>query len=243
MASPQQQIDRLAERWAKTNRLPVICTLGRKPLPRRGGACSACTAPREFELDQAVAQLIDAGMFKGTGSCPYRVITSHLVAGLILSPEAFRAQSAGQYRIDPVVEIKGGLRRIRAVTRATNLTREDIEALCDKDVWWEALSEVHSAQHALESALVKFQSVNREQTPRSARGRTGALHIQAVARTMATAWRVLTGHLPAKDNEKFHGLLLAAVATIFGHPGKEPNWEAATKTAVTHIRKDAASRS
>jgi hypothetical protein len=60
---------------------------------------------------------------------------------------------------------------------------------------------------------------------------------------MATAWRVLTGHLPAKDNVKFHGLVLAGVATIFGHPAKEPNLESATRTAVEHINKDAASGS
>jgi hypothetical protein len=47
------------------------------------------------------------GAFKGTGACPYQVITSYVVAGLIFSPEAIRAKSAGWYRVDPVVEIKG----------------------------------------------------------------------------------------------------------------------------------------
>jgi hypothetical protein len=32
-----------------------------------------------------------------------------VVAGLIFSPEAIRAKSAGRYRVDPVVEIKGAL--------------------------------------------------------------------------------------------------------------------------------------
>ena len=53
---------------------------------------------------------------------------------------------------------------------------------------------------------------------------------------MAQAWRVLSGQLPGKTNKNFHDLLLAAVATIFGHPAKEPNWEAATKTALRHIK-------
>jgi hypothetical protein len=66
---------------------------------------------------------------------------------------------------------------------------------------------------------------------------------QAVARAMAGAWRELTGRLPAKDNSKFHGLLLAAVATLFGHPANEPNCESLTKTAVERIRRDAATRS
>jgi hypothetical protein len=106
-AGAQQVINRLAERWEKSSGLK--CTLGRKPLRRRGGGCSICPAKQEFELDQAAAQLINAGVFKGTGLCPYQVITSHLVAGLVFGPETFRAKSAGQYRVDPVVEIKGVL--------------------------------------------------------------------------------------------------------------------------------------
>jgi len=64
----------------------------------------------------------------------------------------------------------------------------------------------------------------------------------SVARALAGAWRVLTGRLPAKNDKKFHGLLHAAVASIFGHPAKEPNWESTTRTAVKHIKNDAASR-
>jgi hypothetical protein len=60
---------------------------------------------------------------------------------------------------------------------------------------------------------------------------------------MAHAWRQLTGRLPAKDNSTFHGLLGAAIASIFGHPVKEPDLESATRTAVDRIRKGAASRS
>jgi hypothetical protein len=120
--STQQVIDRLAERSAKASRVPVKCTLGRKPLPRRGGGCTACTVPREFELDRAVAQLINTGAFKGTSLCPHQVITNHLVAGLIFGPEAFRAKSAGQYRVDPVVEIKGALKRIGSITHLKGCT-------------------------------------------------------------------------------------------------------------------------
>ena len=236
--STQQVIDRLAERSAEASGASVKCTLGRRTLGRRGGGCSACKPPREFELDREVGQLINKGAFKGTSVCPYQVITSHLVAGLVFGPEAFRAKSAGQYRVDPVVEIKGALKRIGTVTRATGLTREDIEGLSNKDEWGQALHAVFSAEHALKNALAIFQSPARKAS-RAPRGRAGALHIQAVARAMANAWRVLTGHLPAKDNEKFHDLLLAAVATIFGHPAKEPNWESATRIAVEHINASA----
>jgi hypothetical protein len=138
-----------------------------------------------------------------------------------------------------VVEIKGALKRIGTITRATRWSREDIETLINKDDWWQALHAVFSAEHALKNALAIFQSQIPRKTSRSPRGRAGALHIQAVARAMANAWRVLTGHLPAKDNEKFHDLLLAAVATIFGHPAKEPNLESATRTAVEHINASA----
>ena len=61
-----------------------------------------------FELDQAV-----------------HVISNHLVAGLIFSPGAIRAKSAGGYRVDPVAEIRGALKRISAITHATGWSRED----------------------------------------------------------------------------------------------------------------------
>jgi hypothetical protein len=77
----------------------------------------------EFELDQAVAQLIKSGAFKGTGVCPYQAITSHLVAGLIFRPELMRAKSAARDRVDPVIVMKGALKRIGAITRATGLFR------------------------------------------------------------------------------------------------------------------------
>ena len=236
--NPQQVINRLAERSAMTGRQPVKCKLASETLPQRGKSCSACTVRPEFELDQEVARLIDAGTFKGSSVCPYRVISSHLVAGLIISPEAVRAKSAGRYRVDPVAEIKGALKRIGAITRATGWSRGDIEGLSNKDGCWEAFDAVFAAEHALEKALAIFRS----QTSGLPRGRAGALHVQAVARALATAWRVLTGRLPAKDNEKFHDLLLAGFATVFGHPEKEPNLESVTRIAVERI-KDAVSRS
>jgi hypothetical protein len=48
---------------------------------------------------------------------------------------------------------------------------------------------------------------------------------------MVGAWRELTGRPPAKANFKFHGLLLAASASICEHPAEEQNLEWATKMA------------
>jgi hypothetical protein len=235
----QQAINRLAERSIIASRQPIKCKLGSESLPRRGNACSACTVRREFELDQAVAELITAGAFKGAGACPYQVITSYVVAGLIFSPEAIRAKSVGRYRVDPMAEIKGALKHIRAITRATRWSREDIEGLSNKDAYWDAVEGVFAAEHALQKALPIFQS----QTIRLPRGRAGALHVQAVARVMATAWRVLTGRLPAQNNGNFHKLLAAGVATIVGDAAKEPNLESATRIAVARIKKEAAAKS
>ena len=241
-ARPQQVVDRLAERWAEANReskrQPVACKLGHEPPRRRGGGCSKCRPPQEFELDQEVAQLISSGAFKGTGECPYRVITSHLIAGLIAGPEVFRARSMGQYHVDPVMEIKGALKRIRIITRATRLTREDIESFEDKDDWSKALYLVSSAEQALENALPIFGSRMPVKTGRSRRA--GALHIQAAARALVGAWYVLTRRLPAKNNSKFRALLRAANFTLFGHSGKEPSFESATRIAVRHFKKSAA---
>jgi len=232
-ARTQQIIERLTERCLKVTR---PCALGRKPLPRRGGACSECRISREFELDQAVAELVNTGAFKGIGLCPYHIIASHLVARLVFGPERSRARSAGQSRVDAMLEIKGALKRIGAITRSTALTREDVEAISNKDEWWQALSAVYSAEHDLQKALAIFRSQAPSKTGSLRRGPIGALHIQAVAIALARAWRVLTGQLPGKTNKNFHDLLLAAVATIFGHPAKEPNWEAATRTAVRNIK-------
>jgi hypothetical protein len=209
--------------------------------PPAWGRLLGLHSAKESEIDRAVAQLINRSTFKHAGVCPYVVVTSHLLAGLTIGPEAFRARSAGQLRVDPVVEIKGALKHIGTVLYAAGLTREDIAAIGNDGDQWKALRAVLTAEHALENASALFRQIP-VKTSRPAGGRTGALHIQAMTRAMANAWRVLTGRLPAKDNLKFHGLLLAAVATIFGHPAKEPDWESATKTAVKRIKKDAASR-
>jgi hypothetical protein len=238
-----QVIDRLAERSLKP---PAHCRLGSEARRRRGGSCSACRPPQEFEIDQAIAQLIDSGAFARAGVCPYQIVASHLVAALTLGPEISRARarSAGRLRIDPVVEVKGALKRIRTLL-FSGPSRDNIEAIASTNdgARWQALSAVLTAERALEKALALFQSPIPEKASRSPRGRTGALHNQAVARAMVGAWRQLTGRLPAKDNLKFHDLLLAAIASIFGHPAKDLNLESATKTAVERIRKDAASRS
>jgi hypothetical protein len=187
MVKAQQVINRLAERSIRASRQPVKCRLRSESLRRRGNACSACTVDREFELDQVVAELINAGVFKGTGTCPYQVITSHLVAGLIFSPEAIRAKSAGQYRVDPVLAIKGALKRVRAITRATRWSREDIEGLSNKDAYWEAFEAVFAAEHAFTEGLADIPIADHSLagwTGRSAaRPSRGARHGECLARS------------------------------------------------------------
>jgi len=249
-ASPQQVIDRLAERtleagqrWGKAGQSPAQCRLGNEPRRRRG-TCSACTVAQEFEIDWEITQLIDRAVIRRAGLCPYRVVASHLVAGLTLGPEVFRARSTGRLRVDPVVEIKGARKCIRSILYATRLSHDDIETISisnDGD-WWQALYAVVVADRALEKARALFQARIPAKTSSSPHGRTGKLHNQAVARAMALAWRQLTGRLPAKDNSKFQHLLQAAIVTIFGDRVKVPNLQTATKTAVDRIKKDAAGR-
>jgi hypothetical protein len=120
-----QVIDRLAQRSLKP---PAHCRLGSEARRRRGGSCSACRPPQEFEIDQAIAQLIDSGAFARAGVCPYQVVASHLVAALTLGPEISRARSASRLRIDPVVEVKGALKRIRTLL-FSGPSRDNIEAI------------------------------------------------------------------------------------------------------------------
>src|ERR1700730_8172313 len=216
------------------------CRLGCEPARRRGGACSACTVRRKLEIDMEVERLIDAGAFKRRGLCPYRVVDRYLFVALTTGPDLFRARRPDKVRVDPVVEIKGARNRIAPIL-ASSLCPEDIEAITatGNDASWKARHDVLLADQHLKKALDSFTS----QPPTSSRrGRPVDLRTQAIARGMARAWQRLTGRLPAKDNSKFHSLLLAAMATIFGHPAKEPNLEWATKTAVKRIKKDAASR-
>ena len=226
MALPQQIINRLTERWAEANESQDPCRLGYELRRRRRGPCSVCTSPQEYELDREIAQLIDSVPFRRPGICPYRVIVSHLIAGLTFGPEASRARSASRPNIDPVAEIKSAQRHIHAALRATGLSLEDIEAISIRDNRdrWQPLYAILTAERALETALVVFRAQNPAKG-RSPRGRIGALHNQAVTRAMALAWRQLTGRLPGKDNTKFHGLLLAATATVFGACEKQPDFE------------------
>jgi hypothetical protein len=239
-ANPQLAINGLMQQLLAAK--PASCKFGQEVLSRRGSACSACEWLVKHELDRAVAHLINAAIYKRAG-CPYRTIASHLVAGLTLGPEAFRARGVGRKRIDPQVELKGALRHIRTVLGACGLSRENIAILSDKgDGWNAALSAVLLAEEAICRARQLFDTQPSEKPRSYPRGRTGALHNQALARALARAWHVLTGRLPAKDNVRFHGLLLAAATTIFGLPFKEPDWESATKRAVEHIRKEIARR-
>jgi hypothetical protein len=233
-------IKTLVERWRDGASAPS-CKLGRESLSRRGGACSACTWPVNNELDQAVAHLINTAIYQRAGGCPYRIIASHLLAGLSLGPEAFRARGVGRRRIDPRVKLRQARFHVRAVLGVCGLSREDIAALSPKgNRWYAALSAVLLAEGAIDDALQLFEL--QTQARSSPRGRTGALHYQALTRALARAWRVLTGRLPAKNNVKFHELLRAAATTIFGPPSQEPDWESLTKGAVEHIRKDVATR-
>jgi hypothetical protein len=245
VVSPQQVIDRLMKRWGQARQSAASCRLGYGSRRRRGGACAACAHPHEFEIDQAITQLINSAVFQRAGICPYQVVASHLIAGLTLGPEVSRLRSGGQHRVDLVTDIKSILKCIRIFLHATGSTRDNIEAVAVsyEGSYWQALYAVLTAERALEKALALFQSEVSGKSSRSSRGRTGALDYQAIARATAGAWRELTGRLPAKDNSKFHGLLAAAIATIFGHLGKEPNFESATKIAVERIRKDPASGS
>src|SRR5262249_684620 len=151
------------------------------------------------------------------------IVESHLLAGLTLGPEVSRARSAGP-RTDPVVEIKAILKRIRILIYASGLSREDIEAISIRNdgARWQALYAIVAAERILQNALDLFRAQIPPKTSPSARGRTGALHIQAIARAMALAWRQLTGRLPAKDNIKFQGLLHAAITSIFEDSANEP---------------------
>jgi hypothetical protein len=231
----QQVINRLSERWYQGRDVPE-CELGRELRTRRGGKCSACTTKAEFEVDREVSRLIDKGTFDRPLACPYRVVTN-LLCAMIIGPEAARARAGKLARVDPVRELNAIIKRVSLFIRATiTLSREDIEALSDDENEWRPHKLIVSAERNLREALALVQQLERTKPrARSRGGRTGDLDIQAVARAMATAWRELTGSLPAKENLSFHSLLSAATITVLGDLPHDPNWEAATQTARQRI--------
>lgn len=155
--------------------------------------------------------------------------------GLTMGPEVGRARINKSNRIDPVHELTQALVHIGEVLRTTTLSTEDIEVMVGEEDDLRILKLVASAQRNLRAAVGMLRPLVQQHARPSRVGRTGDLGIQAVSRAMALAWRELVGSLPAKDNTSFHGLLSAAVVTLFGELPEEPNWEAATHTARRRI--------
>ena len=222
----------------KDDEAPPRCELARQSLGRREAKCSACKwEAKEDPLTDEIGSLIKRAAFKHTHTCPYRVIASHLVANLVVGPEAFRARRTGKKRVDPVTELKKARTHVLAVLGACGLSPEDIAGLRHAaDERYAALYAVRVAEQELANALKFFDRPLDSKRRLFPRGRTGRLHSQALARALVRAWSVLTGRLPAKNNAKFHALLTAAGRTVFGSAFKEPNWESATKRALEQIR-------
>jgi hypothetical protein len=111
-------------------------------------------------IEQAIAELIDSGAFTRPSLCPYRVVASHLIAGLWLGPEASRDRSARRDRVDPVVKVKGALRCLRSILHA-GPNRDDVEAIAIGNTGhrWQALYAVLTAERALKEALRLFATV------------------------------------------------------------------------------------
>jgi len=200
--------------------------------------CSACKwALKQDQLHEEIGSLIKRAAFQYAHRCPYRVIASHLVASFVVGPEAFRARGIGKKRVDPVTELKKARTHVLAVLGACGLSPEDIAGLRHAaDERYAALYAVRVAEEELANALLFFDRPLDTKSRLFPRGRTGRLHIQALAGALVRAWSVLTGRLPAKNNAKLHRLLTAAGQTVFGRAFEEPDWESATKRALEQIR-------
>jgi hypothetical protein len=85
------------------------------------------------------------------------------------------------------------------------------------------------AQLSIEKAINFFRT--RYLTPidhptrKSKRGRGKELALQTIVQGCSEAWEELTGLRPGKANTKFHDVLSAASATVFGARDKVTGWE------------------
>jgi hypothetical protein len=163
------------------------CELARQSLGRRAVTCSACTwAVKEDELHEEIGSLIRAAAFQHAHTCPYRVIASHLVASFVVGPEAFRARGIGKKRVDPVTELKKARKHVRTVLGACGLSQENIAVLRHTaDERYAALYAVLVAEQELANALKFFERPIDPKSRLLPRGRTGRLHIQALAHALA----------------------------------------------------------
>ncbi len=169
-----------------------------------------------------------------------RVMASHLVADWSSAWKPFVREARDNFGLTR----PGDRRRVEAGEHRdpiNPLSRDDIEALCDKDPAWEALLEVHAAQPLLMAALAKFEPFLASRMF-TRQGALRSLHIQAVL-----VRRQVPGgahRASARErNTKFHSLLLAASPLFSDLLARNRTWNPQQERAVERIRKMRPSRS
>jgi two-component system, LuxR family, sensor kinase FixL len=112
-ASPQQAIDRLAERWIKACRSPSNCTLGPKSRRRRGGACFACTPPQECELMLAtvLGVMLGLGMTESHSAITLPGIVNAMAFCIIGAGAAWGGEQLQRHRMRAAASARDALGR------------------------------------------------------------------------------------------------------------------------------------
>jgi hypothetical protein len=213
------------------------CRLGREPSRARRDRCSACTYRKAtFEIDHAVARLIENNTFSKSIACPYRVFAKHLWLALMIGPEMLAAVHNHHQRT--VDQLESALKHLRMALRAYE-EHEWVMMFMEKE-YHSMMKEVFAAQQSIAKAVDFFRTeyLKRDHpTRKSKRGRGKELARQTIVRGCSFAWEELTGLKPGKANTKFHDVLSAASATVFGARDRVTGWEWQIKIFEAELKK------
>jgi hypothetical protein len=209
--------------WERLDEPFDQCRLGREP--RCKNRCSACTHTKaKFELDHAVASLIENGTFAVSTVCPYRVFAGELLLALMAGPLILEGLCDLHRRTAEELEI--ALKHLRRGIRLYNQFPW-VTMWMEKE-YHSIVQEVITAQQSIDKALKTYRTkylFDQPSQPKSERGRGKDLERQTIVQGCAAAWERLTGSRAGKTNTNFQDVLSAASATVLGVRDSFKGWE------------------
>jgi flagellar biosynthesis chaperone FliJ len=183
-----------------------------------------------------VARLIEDNTFAKSTECPYRVFTKQLWVALMCGPEILATVLDQHQRTVDQLEI--ALKHLRMAV--SPIAEHAWVMMWMEKEYYSIMREVIVGQISIEKALNFFRTgyLKRDHpTRKSKRGRGKELARQTIVQGCSEAWEELTGLRPGKANTKFHDVLSAASATVFGARDKVTGWEWQIKIFEARLKK------
>src|SRR6266702_913108 len=168
------------------------CKLGIKPKQRHGNMCSACDFKIDLEIDHAVARLAANGTFDGGSSCPYRVMISRVIVGIMFGDVGSREEHEHDgFRIK---ELKAALKHIAGIWGTMARERWEFERLSGQDPYFDCFNDIKDVEYKLIAVLRFFEKRHAEvkrTLPRPyGRGARGLEELQDIVQSIAFGWKM-----------------------------------------------------